>query len=261
MKLKRVFVTSFTALFSITHEHFRTVEFEFIQSTSRQAVLHLKLLQENIRYIVTRSDVTHDDHTDALKIACGPEKIPGVDEFVPIFIYTILKANPPCLHSNIEYLSHFRHPSRMLSESGYYFVSFLTAVSFIESLDASMLSIDAEEFENLLSGKTKPAPENEGLDLEPDDSSLSEWVWIKKKGPSVYISEKKLFSHLFIRAREERKRSLFDLRASTSFLWSRQSNDIKKLIDKKPEELSFDEIRLLQQECKRLLALQEKSKK
>ncbi len=44
-----------------------------------------------------------------------PEKVPGVDDFLPVFIFVILQANLPNLHSNIEYLSHFRHPSRMLA--------------------------------------------------------------------------------------------------------------------------------------------------
>ena len=38
----------------------------------------------------------------------------------------------------------------MLNESGYYFVSFLTAVSFIENLEAKQLSISVEEFETSL---------------------------------------------------------------------------------------------------------------
>lgn len=42
----------------------------------------------------------------------------GVDDFLPMFIYIIIKTNPPFLYSNIQYISTFRHPSQMLSESG-----------------------------------------------------------------------------------------------------------------------------------------------
>jgi hypothetical protein len=35
----------------------------------------------------------------------------------------------------------------MQSESGYYFVSLLTAVAFIENVDATKLSITSQEFE------------------------------------------------------------------------------------------------------------------
>jgi len=92
----------------------------------------------------------------SLKQGYPPDRTPGVEEFIPVFIYVILKANPPCLHSNLEYLSHFRHPSKMSAEGGYYFVSLLTAVSFLETVDSSRLSIEPADFDALMQSNTKP---------------------------------------------------------------------------------------------------------
>ncbi|KAF8315372.1 hypothetical protein DL93DRAFT_2196365 [Clavulina sp. PMI_390] len=73
----------------------------------------------------------------------------GADAFVPLLIYVLLKANPPHLLSNVEYINRFRHPSRLQSESGYYFSSLMAAISFIETMDHSSLSnITQSEFES-----------------------------------------------------------------------------------------------------------------
>jgi hypothetical protein len=43
----------------------------------------------------------------------------------------------------------------MNAESGYYFVSTVTAVTFVEKLNPSLLSIELEEFNNFMSGKKR----------------------------------------------------------------------------------------------------------
>jgi len=180
---------------------------------------------------------------DTLRKVFGPDKTPGVDDFIPIFIFIILHSNPPCLHSNIQYLSHFRHPSRMMAESGYYFVSFLTAVSFIETLDSSVLSIDPEEFNELIKGEKRHEKKQlieDSLDLDPIDKQVGDWVWIQRKGPAIYLSEKKLFTHLL-----------------SNFLTKQNP---KRLLEKMPEDLSKEEIWEMFQDYKRLVLLEESGK-
>jgi len=72
---------------------------------------------------------------------------PGADDFLPLLIYIVLQANPTHLHTNIQYISHFRNQSKMISEIGYYFTHLVSATHFINTLDSSCLSIDPAEFQ------------------------------------------------------------------------------------------------------------------
>ncbi|KAI7851596.1 hypothetical protein BDC45DRAFT_486285, partial [Circinella umbellata] len=71
----------------------------------------------------------------------------GADKFLPILIYVVLRANPPRLVSNVQYISRFRNPEHLQSESGYYLTNLMGSITFIESMDASSLSITKEEFD------------------------------------------------------------------------------------------------------------------
>ncbi|KAG0341936.1 hypothetical protein BG004_005844 [Podila humilis] len=71
----------------------------------------------------------------------------GADTFLPILIYVVLRSNPPNLVSNVQYISRFRNPEKLQAEAGYYLASLMGAISFIENLEASSLSISLEEFD------------------------------------------------------------------------------------------------------------------
>ena len=58
----------------------------------------------------------------------------GADELFPVFVYAVLKANPPKLASTLAYVQRFRSPMALKSEAGCYFTHLQAAVSFLESL-------------------------------------------------------------------------------------------------------------------------------
>jgi len=72
---------------------------------------------------------------------------PGADDFLPVLIYVIIKANPPQLHSNLLYIQQYRRQSRLVSEAAYFFTNLVSAESFIKNMDAKSLSMDEREFE------------------------------------------------------------------------------------------------------------------
>ncbi|THH27135.1 hypothetical protein EUX98_g7057 [Antrodiella citrinella] len=60
----------------------------------------------------------------------------GADNFVPILIYIVLKANPDHLLSNVEFINRFRNPAKLQSEAGYYLSSLKTGDTISKPLSA-----------------------------------------------------------------------------------------------------------------------------
>ncbi|KAK3076023.1 hypothetical protein LTR53_000200 [Teratosphaeriaceae sp. CCFEE 6253] len=71
----------------------------------------------------------------------------SADAFVPLLIYTVLRARPEHLVSNVQYIWRFRNQEKLGGEAGYYMSSLMGVVTFIENVDRTNLTISDEEFE------------------------------------------------------------------------------------------------------------------
>eukprot|EP01066_Platyproteum_vivax_P000811 Platyproteum_vivax@DN10900_c0_g1_i1.p1 len=75
---------------------------------------------------------------------------PGADDFLPLLIWVVVQANLPRLHSNLEFISCFRHPDRLTGEDMYWFTQLVAAVSFVSKISGlDSLSIEQEEYDRL----------------------------------------------------------------------------------------------------------------
>ena len=85
--------------------------------------------------------------SNVLASSSSDQSPPGADEFFPLLVYTIIRANPPRLESNLQFVSRFRKADRLVSETAYFFTHFVSATSFLETLDAtSLVGVDPAAF-------------------------------------------------------------------------------------------------------------------
>jgi len=64
------------------------------------------------------------------------KSVPAADEFMPVLIFVIIKANPPCLLSTVQYVNSF-YGSRLQGEEQYWWMQFSSVVQYIKMMDYS----------------------------------------------------------------------------------------------------------------------------
>ncbi|CAN9513179.1 unnamed protein product [Ophioblennius macclurei] len=99
----------------------------------------------------------------------------NADDFLSSLVYVVLKANPPRLHSNMQYMIRFGLPhSLMAGESGYYFTNLSCAVAFIEKLDGPKLNLSDEQFDDYMLGQRAPSALDRRRQVADDTKQLLE---------------------------------------------------------------------------------------
>jgi hypothetical protein len=75
------------------------------------------------------------------------KEVVSADDSLPVIIYLLVKAQPLRIHSNINFISKFRHQRKLLADRGFCLSQVQSAIAFIAQVDSSSLTISAEEFE------------------------------------------------------------------------------------------------------------------
>ena len=70
----------------------------------------------------------------------------SADDFLPVFIAVVLRAQVPRLESNCRFVERFRHQSAMLAKGGYTFVNLRSAMMFLMQCSAEDVGVSQEEW-------------------------------------------------------------------------------------------------------------------
>ena len=64
--------------------------------------------------------------------------VPAADDFVPVMVFVVIKANPPGLLSTVQYVDSFyshRMQDAGAGEDQYWWMQFVAAIEFIKTMD------------------------------------------------------------------------------------------------------------------------------
>jgi hypothetical protein len=83
----------------------------------------------------------------AAKLKAGESAETGADDFLPLFIWVVLKSKCAFLYRNTEYISIFHQPTRLMGMGGYCLMNLRSALEFLRELkSADNISMDNAEF-------------------------------------------------------------------------------------------------------------------
>lgn len=81
-----------------------------------------------------------------------PDHTPATaDDFLPTLIWIILRANPPMLHSNLQFIMRFANQKRLNSgQAAYFFTNICCAAHFLTNLTHASLHLTEREFHHCM---------------------------------------------------------------------------------------------------------------
>lgn len=89
----------------------------------------MKIINEGLMKFSTRKEAT------------------GADDTWPMFIYIVIMQAPKMFYSNLNYISIYRHPAKMMDETGYCYTTANSALSYLETFDGTSAKLLPSDFE------------------------------------------------------------------------------------------------------------------
>jgi len=74
----------------------------------------------------------------------------GADEFLPLFIWVVLRAKVPKLIADCDYIETFINPDKLMGKDGYCLMNLRSALMFISELNAESVTMDNNIFDRFL---------------------------------------------------------------------------------------------------------------
>jgi hypothetical protein len=71
----------------------------------------------------------------------------GADDFLPLFIWVVLRAQVPNLFANCDFIEAYLNPNRLMGKDGYCLMNLRSALTFIKDLTAEGVTMEAAAFE------------------------------------------------------------------------------------------------------------------
>lgn len=111
----------------------------------------------------------------------GASRPLSADDFLPLLIYAVMKANPVRLHSNVEFVAAFRHPSRLNGEHAYWITMLMSAKEFVKQAGPATLDVSPEDYTRLYAASLKAAESKGTIAIN----------WLEEAKPGVTPPESK----------------------------------------------------------------------
>ena len=102
----------------------------------------------------TKTDTDHSPHHPSSGVSSSGQEdnnnIAGADDFLPLFIWVVMRSHIPRLCSNVAYVQTFLNPARLMGKWGYCLINLSSAIEFVKYIEADQLNIDQKEFDTKL---------------------------------------------------------------------------------------------------------------
>jgi len=113
----------------------------------------------------------------------------SADDFLPLLIYSVLKAAPDRLHSNVEFVAAFRHPSRLNGEDAYFLTALQSATAFVRDASPKVLEVSEEEFRSRCEECLAAARQAERLAASPAAATTASAEASAETGPATVAAK------------------------------------------------------------------------